>query len=102
MIRRPPRSTLFPYTTLFRSAGTGTSTNKMYFVNSGTVTNASGTLLFQASGVMNGTIGAGPGATILYARVENGFFSLYGAFYAAAGGTIKFSAPNFTFDIGTP
>jgi len=22
MIRRPPRSTLFPYTTLFRSAGT--------------------------------------------------------------------------------
>src|SRR3712207_7323927 len=24
MIRRPPRSTLFPYTTLFRSGGTGT------------------------------------------------------------------------------
>src|ERR1035438_9730141 len=24
MIRRPPRSTLFPYTTLFRSVGTGT------------------------------------------------------------------------------
>src|SRR2546427_8122248 len=26
MIRRPPRSTLFPYTTLFRSNGTATST----------------------------------------------------------------------------
>src|SRR2546430_3312962 len=25
MIRRPPRSTLFPYTTLFRSPGTGRS-----------------------------------------------------------------------------
>src|SRR3712207_8993706 len=25
MIRRPPRSTLFPYTTLFRSAGSGVS-----------------------------------------------------------------------------
>src|SRR2546422_7954286 len=25
MIRRPPRSTLFPYTTLFRSGATGTS-----------------------------------------------------------------------------
>src|SRR5258705_3717597 len=25
MIRRPPRSTLFPYTTLFRSAGCGSS-----------------------------------------------------------------------------
>src|SRR5256885_16837965 len=29
MIRRPPRSTLFPYTTLFRSAGT-----RFYFVHS--------------------------------------------------------------------
>src|SRR5258705_2740003 len=27
MIRRPPRSTLFPYTTLFRSAAWGKSTN---------------------------------------------------------------------------
>src|SRR3972149_7835049 len=27
MIRRPPRSTLFPYTTLFRSVPTATSTN---------------------------------------------------------------------------
>src|SRR5256885_4945250 len=26
MIRRPPRSTLFPYTTLFRSSGCGKST----------------------------------------------------------------------------
>src|SRR3712207_8115948 len=26
MIRRPPRSTLFPYTTLFRSSGVGTPT----------------------------------------------------------------------------
>src|SRR2546427_9069354 len=26
MIRRPPRSTLFPYTTLFRSSVTGTAT----------------------------------------------------------------------------
>src|SRR5260370_33273015 len=28
MIRRPPRSTLFPYTTLFRSRGTGRSTTQ--------------------------------------------------------------------------
>src|SRR2546428_10271594 len=27
MIRRPPRSTLFPYTTLFRSSGSGTVTS---------------------------------------------------------------------------
>src|SRR3989454_11522199 len=33
MIRRPPRSTLFPYTTLFRSRafGTNTSLNQMEF-----------------------------------------------------------------------
>src|SRR5256885_7409239 len=29
MIRRPPRSTLFPYTTLFRSLGTDISTRKV-------------------------------------------------------------------------
>src|SRR2546422_6855744 len=28
MIRRPPRSTLFPYTTLFRSAGTATRNSR--------------------------------------------------------------------------
>src|SRR5256886_16668431 len=28
MIRRPPRSTLFPYTTLFRSSSTGASTQR--------------------------------------------------------------------------
>src|SRR5256885_6557590 len=28
MIRRPPRSTLFPYTTLFRSHGYATSSNR--------------------------------------------------------------------------
>src|SRR2546422_5746310 len=27
MIRRPPRSTLFPYTTLFRSSGSGTNSS---------------------------------------------------------------------------
>ena len=43
MIRRPPRSTLFPYTTLFRSAGTGTDASdsewlvfdQNYFANIG-------------------------------------------------------------------
>src|SRR3712207_9578356 len=29
MIRRPPRSTLFPYTTLFRSAGTSSRSSKL-------------------------------------------------------------------------
>src|SRR3712207_8365035 len=29
MIRRPPRSTLFPYTTLFRSEGTDAGTQKL-------------------------------------------------------------------------
>src|SRR2546426_12806888 len=29
MIRRPPRSTLFPYTTLFRSVGTGDRGNQV-------------------------------------------------------------------------
>src|SRR2546426_6834090 len=31
MIRRPPRSTLFPYTTLFRSLSNGSERNAIYF-----------------------------------------------------------------------
>src|SRR3712207_8290294 len=34
MIRRPPRSTLFPYTTLFRSDGKGVVTIRDLFVDS--------------------------------------------------------------------
>src|SRR3712207_8599334 len=33
MIRRPPRSTLFPYTTLFRSAGPGERTGRCHDVD---------------------------------------------------------------------
>src|SRR5438105_11250841 len=33
MIRRPPRSTLFPYTTLFRSSGSMASDGKMQALN---------------------------------------------------------------------
>src|SRR5258705_10152991 len=32
MIRRPPRSTLFPYTTLFRSSCTGNTASTFYVV----------------------------------------------------------------------
>src|SRR3989449_3052118 len=38
MIRRPPRSTLFPYTTLFRSNWTGTVSATASFVLTPTVT----------------------------------------------------------------
>src|SRR2546430_5986510 len=38
MIRRPPRSTLFPYTTLFRSAGHKAITPRLCFANSCMVT----------------------------------------------------------------
>src|SRR2546426_1676394 len=34
MIRRPPRSTLFPYTTLFRSAGTHQDMSHFYALGS--------------------------------------------------------------------
>src|SRR3712207_7722500 len=40
MIRRPPRSTLFPYTTLFRSFGSGRSTPFMVLVPVMTIVSA--------------------------------------------------------------
>src|SRR5258708_28082283 len=58
MIRRPPRSTLFPYTTLFRSTDNGTLTNDAAILSqirlgttSGlapTLTNASGATINAA------------------------------------------------------
>src|SRR3989442_1988226 len=37
MIRRPPRSTLFPYTTLFRSASATFSSNPLVTTTSGSI-----------------------------------------------------------------
>src|SRR5690348_17722399 len=38
MIRRPPRSTLFPYTTLFRSVGIGQGVTDMAVTNAASLT----------------------------------------------------------------
>src|SRR2546426_9237051 len=46
MIRRPPRSTLFPYTTLFRSAGVGGNVAGLFFhAHLGTGLGASGMVM---------------------------------------------------------
>src|SRR2546421_6533909 len=37
MIRRPPRSTLFPYTTLFRSVETATAPDAVFASNTSTI-----------------------------------------------------------------
>src|SRR5258705_3429388 len=49
MIRRPPRSTLFPYTTLFRSTSSRTSGNRRRLARAGTY------------GARHGCTGAVPG-----------------------------------------
>src|SRR5688572_32049838 len=56
MIRRPPRSTLFPYTTLFRSkvGGAGLTAAGVRFHNSGTVRVSSGTIALLGGGVATG------------------------------------------------
>src|SRR3712207_8136486 len=40
MIRRPPRSTLFPYTTLFRSALVNVGDSRTYLLRNGELTRA--------------------------------------------------------------
>src|SRR2546425_6903227 len=53
MIRRPPRSTLFPYTTLFRSTGAGRCLGKPSLVTqSHCPVDARGTLSFLGLGVL--------------------------------------------------
>src|SRR2546422_5152244 len=56
MIRRPPRSTLFPYTTLFRSSG----------ATLGVVRGAASRLVLSATG------GGGAGATVLFGDLAFG------------------------------
>src|SRR5438132_5635936 len=52
MVRRPPRSTLFPYTTLFRSAVV-----RYGGMFNGAITNAGGTVTITNSSLTNNLIG---------------------------------------------
>src|SRR5260370_19030317 len=64
MIRRPPRSTLFPYTTLFRSSGSvvfGSAGSNSLSVFTGTLTLAAGFTVRGKSGTI-GTIDPGRSA----------------------------------------
>src|SRR2546423_6224976 len=55
MIRRPPRSTLFPYTTLFRSGG------QVSCINNAVFSNAPAALLdLQGDGISFGTFAGNP------------------------------------------
>src|SRR5260221_2611749 len=51
MIRRPPRSTLFPYTTLFRSINSVSTCTKQPLPSGGDSNNATNALRNTASGV---------------------------------------------------
>src|SRR2546430_8430910 len=69
MIRRPPRSTLFPYTTLFRSAAVQPATDKTYL--DGDVRNTRINFTFSGSPVM--------GKWSPRATLEADFFGFNGA-----------------------
>src|SRR5258706_14149808 len=59
MIRRPPRSTLFPYTTLFRSTITTPGQTKTYGMNDpalGTISVTTGTVVNTSVTDWNGTV----------------------------------------------
>src|SRR2546430_7647265 len=77
MIRRPPRSTLFPYTTLFRSIDNSAATNSGYGPGAGSsmggydVGNAAADL--DANNIQSVTVLKGPNAAALYgSRASNG------------------------------
>src|SRR5947207_6406996 len=58
MIRRPPRSTLFPYTTLFRSVGLAASSASIRATGAVALgaTNVTGTLSIQTGGAAANSI----------------------------------------------
>src|SRR3712207_7801307 len=55
MIRRPPRSTLFPYTTLFRSPHTPSSATKPYGTDCGLASCAQRRAILRLTRVNNAT-----------------------------------------------
>src|SRR3989441_11711157 len=73
MIRRPPRSTLFPYTTLFRSsssAQSGVAFSQQPVVQ---VQDASGNPVSQSGDLVTATVASGPaGATLTNATATTG------------------------------
>src|SRR2546428_622083 len=92
MIRRPPRSTLFPYTTLFRSTrnGTGTSSVGVPFQNDGTVTASAGTLSLEGGGGGAAATGSFAGSTEGAIAFKAGSFALGNA---SLSGNIELSGP---------
>src|SRR5687768_17925543 len=54
MIRRPPRSTLFPYTTLFRSDADAEKDARDFLINQATPQGIGYTLTDEAARILNG------------------------------------------------
>src|SRR5260221_5206716 len=114
MIRRPPRSTLFPYTTLFRSLFIGNDATAIKTLNIGSTKTTSTTSIFSGTGNIllgsnsgNGTVVVQPnaGGQAALQIIDNGLGDL---FTASAGATTKFTISNtgsasqsgsLTFDI---
>src|SRR5260221_4674505 len=64
MIRRPPRSTLFPYTTLFRSANTSRTIS--WVANDGALNSNTGTSTINLTGTNLASRHTGTSNTICY------------------------------------
>src|SRR2546430_6652652 len=86
MMRRPPRSTLFPYTTLFRSSGNGTYLSTAAGTATGSnVTNAVGTWRWTASYVSGNTNNS---------NAASGCQDEHGTAHASTPGTVTTPMPS--------
>src|SRR3712207_8839061 len=89
MIRRPPRSTLFPYTTLFRSAELGTPVPRISIEPGRAIVGPTTFTLYTVGTVKPVTVDTGDGPfTRTYVSVDGGMSdnlrpALYGAQYTA-------------------
>src|SRR2546426_9806485 len=77
MIRRPPRSTLFPYTTLFRSRSAGGLTALLLFLSMLLALHLSGVPTISSGWVQEGLAGGHVGGTLSGPLVA--YFSPVGA-----------------------
>src|SRR2546421_8596972 len=89
MIRRPPRSTLFPYTTLFRSTITGTNDAATVSSESKSVTEGDTAAALNTSGQLTIT---DPDAVEAHVVAQTNAHGTYGDFSIAANGAWTYTA----------
>src|SRR5436309_6648307 len=98
MVPRPPRSTLFPYTTLFRSTGNVTSVGNTLMVTAGTANFNSNAISVASFNLSGGTVSGSASLNV----PSNGTLNWTNGILGGTGTTTVAAGATFTLAGGQP